>query len=119
MRRLVLSVMMITLVGLVVVTYEVESLKTGYDIRNLNIKKREMVVAAKQLEYEVITLKSPFQLEQWIASTEIDLRKPQVMRFAKVQEPVILHGEYLKAGSKVPSFVSRWFLGTAQAESER
>jgi len=113
-KRFVLIVSLVTFVGLAVVCAEVEAVKTGYEIRQLNLKKMELANQIKLLEFEIATLKTPRRLEQWMGNARLNLTHSKTMTLVKnVEEP------RRAVDSKNPIHIARLFLGIAQADSER
>ena len=97
-----------------VVHGEMESVKIGYQIRQLSLEKRDLVHAQKQLEYEIASLKTPERLEAWVATNHVKLGSAKVTRLARL-EPRPAGGE--KTG--VLTQIAKLFLGTAQAGSDK
>lgn len=112
MKRFVLAVLAVTGVGLCVVTAEIEALKTGYRIRQLNLKKLELVNEMKHLEFEIANLKTPQRLEQWMSKSQTKLGQSRTIELARATPSV--------KAPKVSGFVrlARIFLGTAQAQAD-
>jgi len=63
MNRFILGLGCISLIGLIVVAGEVEIVKTGYDIRRLNLKKHALRHDVNKREYHLANLKTPQKLE--------------------------------------------------------
>lgn len=118
MKKFVLSVILVTTVGLGVVYGEVEAVKIGYQIRQNNIQKLELTNRLKLLEYQVATLKTPQRLEKWMGHSRLTLTNSKTLKVAKVETPAekITLAERARKG---PIQFARLFMGTAQADSER
>ena len=112
MKRFVLGVLAVMVVGLGVVTAEIEALKTGYHIRQLNLQKLDLVNQMKHLEFEIANLKTPERLEQWMATSRVKLGQSRTVELARV--------EPLPQPAKGNGFtrLARLFLGTAQAQAD-
>ena len=118
MKRFVLTVILTTFVGLAVVYGEVEAMKIGYQIRQLSLKKMELVNDTKLLEFQIATLKTPGRLEQWMGNSHVSLTQSRTLRVARVEDPGSIAAS-AEGSRKGPVQFARLFMGTARADSER
>lgn len=118
MKRFFFCVLLVTLVGIGVVYGEVEAVKTGYRIRQLNLKKLSMITDRKQLEFEVAKLKAPRRLEKWMQTQEVCLSHGKFLKLARRNTEKTDHSASEKPGIGLIR-LARIFLGTAQAGSEK
>ena len=118
MKRFVLTVVLVTCVGLTVVYGEVEAMKIGYQIRQLNMKKLELVNDTKLLEFQIATLKTPGRLEQWMGKSHVSLTQSRTLRVARAETPESVTAS-AESSRKGPVQFARLFLGIARADSER
>ena len=119
MKRFSLVVVLMTFVGLAVVYGEVEAVKTGYEIRKLNLKKMELANQAKLLEFQIATLKTPQRLEQWMGTSRLNLTHSKTMTLVRAETPESGAKAASERASRNPIQIARLFLGIAQADSER
>lgn len=117
MKRFIFSILLVTLVGLAVVYGEIEAMKTGYRIRQLNMKKIWLVRNQKRLEFEVASLKTPHRLEQWIASQKVELVPSKPLRLAR-NRPEVGSPAPTQKTRREPIRFAKYLLGTAQAGFE-
>ncbi len=116
MKRFVLSVLAVTVVGLGVVTAEIEAVKTGYAIRQLSLNKLDLVNRMKRLEFEIADLKTPARLERWMSSRNMQLGQTRTVELARVEPETLRPGS--RAGGGLAR-LARLFLGTAEADANR
>ena len=116
MRRFLLFVFTVTLVGLGVVYGEVDAVKTGYRIRYLDIQKRHLHEELRGLELRIAQLKTPRRLDSWMQSARVNLTSSGRIVVARAE------ADGRETGRPEPRGVA-WFaralVGTAQARSDR
>jgi len=115
MKRFMGFVIFLVGFGLLKVYGEVAAMKTGYEIRQLNIQKDSLLHDRKQLEYETAMLRTPRRLQMWLAKKEVDLSPVKIKMLARVDAL----GEEPRDGRIVPRNLAKLFLGTARAQSEK
>ena len=115
MKKFITCVITLTAFGLIVVYGEVEAMKIGYDIRQLNIRKRELTHRMKSSEFEIASLTAPDYLEARMAADHVHLVNPTFLRIAKVSRPIKIQGE--QESSFRNRLLSRLFVTSAQADS--
>lgn len=102
-----------TLVGLLIVHGEVEAVKTGYDIRQLSMRKHELNHRVKTVESEIARLTAYETLEIHMAKEKSLLIQPSYKQVARVH-PINLETEELKPDTQIA--FAKWFVGTARAQ---
>ena len=119
MRRFLAMVSCVTLAGLFYVYEEVEAVKIGYAIRRQEGIKTQLLDRGRALEYTIAHLKAPDNLERKLLDRHILLKPPRQW------ETIVVAGSgvrgpagAVKASLTAPSFFTRFFLGTAQAEAK-
>lgn len=115
MTRYLSFLMTVTIVGLAVVYGEVEAMKTGYEIRQLSIQKRELTHRLKEREIQIATVTSPDKLEEKMDAYKVKLASPRTMKIARVSTESSGSG----ASSGRASGLSGFLVPTAQAENVR
>lgn len=114
MSRYLAVLATVTFVGLAVVYGEVEAMKTGYEIRQLSIQKRDLTHRLKESEFQIATVTSPDRLEEKMDSYRVKLASPRTMKIARIStEPSN------SAGSSRGTFLSGFLVPTAQADTAR
>lgn len=102
-----------TLVGLLIVHGEVEAVKTGYDIRQLSMRKHELNHRVKTVESEIARLTAYETLEIQMAKDKNQFIQPAYKQIARVQ-PEHLKEQVVKSDSQI--VLAKWFVGTARAQ---
>ena len=118
MKKFIITVTSLTLVALVVVYGEVEAMKTGYDIRQLNIRKRELTHRMKESEFEIATLTAPEQLEEKMLAYRVKLVNPKLLKIAKLNKATG-YGSSPEDSTKKNAFWTKLFVTSAQADTTR
>jgi len=117
MKRFILSIISMTALGLIVVYGEVEAMKIGYDIRQLNIRKHEVKYRIKESEIEIASLTAPENLLEKMVAQQVTLVDTKPMRIAR------LDGGRVEGDSKSPSgfnaLFTRFFVSSAQAGTKQ
>jgi|GEM_PF-5997902 len=111
MIRFALVLSILTMAGLTYVYEEVEAVKTGYMIRKQEESKVLLLDRGRALKYNIAHLKAPANLERRLASRQIVLGAP------KAWQTVILPGTSPRS-MPAPALLSKFFVGTAQAEAK-
>jgi len=118
MKKFIFSVITITLIGLVMVYGEVEAMKIGYDIRQLDIRKREITHQMKEAEYHIAQLTAPERLEESMRAYQVELVKPKLLKVAKLPKGQDLNSMPAPS-AKGNTFLNRFFISSAQADTTR
>lgn len=113
MNKFLIALGSLTFLGLVIVYGEVEAVKIGYDIRQLNILKLELRTNLKEKQLQIASLKAPENLERLMSDFKVELTNPQVFRLAKARNAEV------ESYSTNRGFFSKMFETTAQADSAR
>jgi hypothetical protein len=118
-KRFVLAVLVLAGVGLGVVYGEVEAVRLGYRVRQLNIEKTRLVSAQKKFELDVARLRTPQRLEEWMAAHDVRLGQSETRVLARVH-PVERRPAEAPLGRFHPVRLARLVLGlrTAQADTQ-
>ena len=74
----------VTFLGLAIVYGEVEAMKTGYEIRQLNIQKRDLTHRLKEREFQVASVTSPDKLEERMGAYRVKLASPRTLKIARL-----------------------------------
>ena len=120
MKRFVAGVLVSVLSGLVYVYTEVQAVSTGYTIRKMDERLMQSLDRQRALKYNIARLKAPDTLEKRLLAQNIKLAAPRQWQTLVVRGPG--HAASLAAAQSVPMqrapLLSRFFVGTAQAEAK-
>lgn len=116
MSRYLMVLMTVTVLGLAVVYGEVEAMKTGYEIRQLSIQKRDLTHRLKESEFMLASVTSPDKLEERMESYRVKLASPRTLKIARIGAPGA--GTHQAAG-KSGSGLNGFWVPTAQADTPR
>ena len=117
MKQFVALLLCATLAGLCYVYEEVEAVKIGYEIRKKDEKKTLLLDRARALKYNIAHLQAPHNLEKKLSAQRIELQAPkswQTLVFADDRAK----GSGIAGNTLNRPFISRFFVGTAQAEAK-
>jgi hypothetical protein len=116
MSRYLSVLVTVTFVGLAIVYGEVEAMKTGYEIRQLSIQKRDLTHRLKESEFQIATVTSPDKLEERMDSYRVKLASPKTMRIARIgSDP----GQSRASSGREGSGLTGFLVPTAQADTAR
>ena len=120
MKRIVFFLICITVCGLVTVFEEIEAVKVGYLIRKQEEAKVLALDRRRTLQYNMACLKAPLALEERLAAQHIQLAAPRAWQTLDLngQRPVNAVSRQTPGGWGQQFFLSRFFVGTAQAEAK-
>lgn len=118
MKKFMVTLISLVIIGLVIVYGEVEAMKVGYEIRKLGIRKRELTHQLKESEYGVATLTAPERLERTMNAYHVKLVNPTLLRVAKLPQDQGLEGQG-RQGSNDNAFLARFLVPSAQADTTR
>jgi hypothetical protein len=111
LKKYLISLFILTVMGLVIVHGEIAAIRTGYEVRQMNITKQNLMNSIKQLEAETSILKTPRRLENWMTVNRVNLNKPQYEQLARA--------DTRQTSEYKDSFLTKLFWGTARADTER
>lgn len=117
MRRFAVILACITLASLFYVYEEVEAVRVGYQIRLLEERKTQFLDRARALQYNIARLKAPHNLEKKLQAQRIVLESPKTWQTIVLPEPGRKVSPAWQAWMGRPPFLSKLFVGTAQAEA--
>lgn len=117
MSRYLTILATVTFLGLTVVYGEVEAMKTGYEIRQLNILKRDLTHRLKESEFRIASVTSPDKLEERMDAFQVKLASPKTLRIARIGAPE--SGLSNAASSHKNSALTGFLVPTAQADTNR
>ena len=104
----------VTFLGLAIVYGEVEAMKTGYEIRQLSIQKRDLTHRLKESEFQIASVTSPDKLEQRMDSYQVKLASPRTLRIARVAS-----SDTDASRTSSNSVLTGFLVPTAQADTTR
>lgn len=114
MRRYLLVLTVLTLVGLLRVWAEVEALKVGYDIQRHNLTKLALREYQREMGSRIALAKAPGILEERLLAYRINLAQPKLLEIARSRPTGAAQDQ--GAGKTGRDFFDQLFVGTAQAE---
>lgn len=118
MRRFIVLVALATMAGLVSVYGEVEAVKIGYTIRQLEETKSQSLDRSRALEYNIARLKAPHNLERRLLAQKITLESPKQWQTLVLPGSSSARRPLLGAGGAGTLPLGRFLIGTAQAEAK-
>lgn len=117
MSRYLLVLTTVTFLGLAIVYGEVEAMKTGYEIRQLSILKRDLTHRLKESEFQIASVTSPDRLEERMDSYRVKLASAKTLKIARIGAPET--GQDSTVSGRNASAFTRFLVPTAQADSSR
>lgn len=114
-RRIIISFVMLTVIGLLFVHIQVRIVELGYEIREKEDLLVQLLDRNKILVYNINTLSSPLNLNEQVLVKRKDLsavNSYRKVRLASIRKSVIASRE-----SPIMSFISNLFTPKAQAEA--
>ncbi len=115
MSRYLMILTTVTFLGLAIVYGEVEAMKTGYEIRQLSIQKRDLTHRLKESEFQIASVTSPDKLEERMESYRVKLASPKTLRIARIGSPASGSASSARNASALTGFL----VPTAQADTPR
>lgn len=120
LSKFLATVSLVAIISLLIVHQEIELVKASYKIQSNSNKLNDLLDRNKILEYNVIALKTPTNLESRLKSCDVKLVWPereQVMKLADVKIKKENNNTFEKRLPQVASFFSLFTLRReAQAE---
>jgi hypothetical protein len=101
--------------GLSIVYGEVEAMKTGYEIRQLSIQKRDLTHRLKEREFQIASVTSPEKLEAQMLAYNVKLSSSHLMKIARLES----QETDASASGQGNSALTRFLVPTAQADTPR
>lgn len=117
MSRYLMILSTVTFFGLAIVYGEVEAMKTGYEIRQLSILKRDLTHRLKESEFQIASVTSPEKLEEQMGAYRVKLASPKTMRIARIGAPESSQSQ--TSSAHAGSALTGFFVPTAQADTPR
>ena len=95
---------MITVISLFYVHQQTELIKQSYKVRSNQDKLNDLLDRNRVLEYNVVALKAPFNLEDRLAANDIKLVLPERWQVVHVAGSAMERGDEVKEKSPSPVF---------------
>jgi hypothetical protein len=106
-----------TVLGLWTVHGKMETIKVGYDIRQLNIRKLELTHRMKEAELQIANLTAPDKLQDKMSRFDVKLVNPELKKIARATWDDV--PEENSARADEPTLLAKLFLKSAQADTAR
>ena len=119
MKRFTAFLVLITLAALTYVYEEVEAVRVGYAIRRQEEARTALLDRGRALRFSIAHLKAPHNLERKLLAQHITLASPkswQTLLVSGAGEPRASGRAGTLPAGRMP-FVTKFFVGTAQAEA--
>ena len=119
MKRFTAALIVVTLAGLFYVYEEVQVVKIGYVIRKQEETRMLLLDRARALKYNISRLKAPNNLERKLLAQRIVLASPKSWQTLMIASSAQASARpaLFQASFGRPSFFTKFFVGTAQAEA--
>jgi hypothetical protein len=116
--RFLTFVIAVTAAGLFYVYEEVAAVQIGYTIRKQQEAKVQALDRGRALKYNIASLKAPHNLERKLLAQRIELESPKRWQTLMVSEGARVKKASVMQTSAPASFLTKFFVGTAQAEAK-
>ena len=117
MSKYLLMLTTVTFLGLAIVYGEVEAMKTGYEIRQMSIQKRDLTNRLKECEFQLASVTSPDRLEERMDCYRVKLASPKTLKIARIGAPETDPSR--SSAERGGSMFSGFLVPTAQADTTR